>query len=99
MSAVGRLLVSSRPLSWVNTALPFAAAYYFGGGGFDPAMLAIALFFLVPYNLLMYGVNDVFDWLPLAAVIEDKIICLHGGIGVGFGFCNFLGNAAVCGEY
>ena len=62
MSAVGRLLVSSRPLSWVNTALPFAAAYYFGGGGFDPAMLAIALFFLVPYNLLMYGVNDVFDY-------------------------------------
>eukprot|EP01015_Nassula_variabilis_P007379 TRINITY_DN1563_c0_g1_i9.p3 TRINITY_DN1563_c0_g1~~TRINITY_DN1563_c0_g1_i9.p3 ORF type:complete len:105 (+),score=59.98 TRINITY_DN1563_c0_g1_i9:3-317(+) len=26
-------------------------------------------------------VNSLFDWLPLAAVIEDKIICLHGGIG------------------
>jgi protein phosphatase len=26
-------------------------------------------------------VNQVFEWLPLAAVIEEKILCLHGGIG------------------
>lgn len=25
--------------------------------------------------------NRLFDWLPLAAVAEDKILCLHGGIG------------------
>ena len=23
----------------------------------------------------------MFDWLPLAALIENKIICMHGGIG------------------
>lgn len=56
-----RLLVASRPLSWVNTAYPFAAAYMLGGGGVDAALLVGAAFFLVPYNLAMYGINDVFD--------------------------------------
>jgi len=27
-------------------------------------------------------VNKLFEWLPLAAIVEDKIICLHGGIGI-----------------
>jgi protein phosphatase len=26
-------------------------------------------------------INEVFEYMPLAAVIEDKIVCLHGGIG------------------
>lgn len=26
-------------------------------------------------------INDMFEWLPLGAVIEKKIVCLHGGIG------------------
>ena len=26
-------------------------------------------------------INDLFEWLPLAALIDDKILCLHGGIG------------------
>jgi len=25
--------------------------------------------------------NDLFNWLPLAAVVADKIVCMHGGIG------------------
>ena len=25
--------------------------------------------------------NDLFDWLSLTALIDDKIVCLHGGIG------------------
>lgn len=26
-------------------------------------------------------INQLFNWLPLAALIERKIICMHGGIG------------------
>jgi len=26
-------------------------------------------------------VNKLFEYFPLAAVVEEKIICLHGGIG------------------
>ncbi|HEX7351167.1 prenyltransferase [Brachybacterium sp.] len=59
--AVRQLLGSSRPLSWINTAYPFAAAYLLAGGGVDAALVVGTLFFLVPYNLLMYGINDVFD--------------------------------------
>ena len=57
-----RLVVSSRPLSWVNTAIPFAAAYYFSEGELGPAFWVMTLFFLIPYNSLMYGINDVFDY-------------------------------------
>ncbi|KAE9593101.1 putative protein-serine/threonine phosphatase [Lupinus albus] len=28
-----------------------------------------------------HRINRVFNWLPLAALIEKKIICMHGGIG------------------
>jgi lycopene cyclase domain-containing protein len=60
--AFRQLVGSSRPLSWVNTAYPFGAAYLVGGGSVDLTLAVGVLFFLVPYNLLMYGVNDVFDY-------------------------------------
>lgn len=56
------LFMTSRPLSWVNTAYPFAAGYLLLGGGFDAHLVVGTLFFLIPYNLLMYGINDVFDY-------------------------------------
>ncbi len=57
------VLAASRPFSWVNTAYPFAAGYLVATGGrVDVALVVGTLYFLVPYNLLMYGVNDVFDY-------------------------------------
>lgn len=61
-SAAGQLLGASRPLSWVNTAYPFAAAHLMAGGGISAALVVGCAFFLFPYNLLMYGINDVFDY-------------------------------------
>ena len=56
------LLLTSRPLSWVNTAFPFAAAYVVATGRVDLTLVVGTVFFLVPYNLAMYGINDVFDY-------------------------------------
>lgn len=56
------LFVSSRPLSWVNTAFPFAAAYLLTTRQIDATFIIGTIFFLVPYNLAMYGINDVFDY-------------------------------------
>jgi 4-hydroxybenzoate polyprenyltransferase len=53
---------SSRPISWVNTAYPFAAAYLLVTRSIDLTLVLGTLFFLIPYNLLMYGINDVFDY-------------------------------------
>ncbi len=59
---VRELFVSSRPVSWINTAFPFAAAYLLTTRQIDVPLIVGILFFLVPYNLAMYGVNDVFDY-------------------------------------
>lgn len=62
MRTLGQLLVSSRPLSWINTAFPFAAAYLLTTDRVDAAFIIGAIYFLIPYNLAMYGINDVFDY-------------------------------------
>jgi 4-hydroxybenzoate polyprenyltransferase len=56
------LFVSSRPLSWVNTAFPFAAGYFMVTREVDLVFVLGTIYFLVPYNLAMYGINDVFDY-------------------------------------
>ena len=62
MNTLKKLFWSSRPVSWINTAFPFAATYIFFTGRVDATLVIGTLFFLIPYNLLMYGINDVFDY-------------------------------------
>ncbi|WP_426515361.1 prenyltransferase [Diaminobutyricibacter sp. McL0618] len=57
-----QLLLASRPLSWINTAFPFAAAYLLTTGNVDATFVVGTIYFLVPYNLALYGINDVFDF-------------------------------------
>jgi 4-hydroxybenzoate polyprenyltransferase len=62
VKAIVSLFWSSRPVSWVNTAFPFFAAYLFVSEQIDITLVLGTLFFLIPYNFLMYGINDVFDY-------------------------------------
>jgi len=63
---IGELLrqafVVSRPVSWVNTAFPFAAAMLLTTREIDWLLVIGAIYYLIPYNLAMYGINDVFDY-------------------------------------
>ena len=56
------ILAASRPISWVNTAFPFGLAYLLVVGGLDWLFWVGVVFFLIPYNIAMYGINDVFDY-------------------------------------
>lgn len=62
MKTITALAVSSRPLNWVNTAFPFAAAYFTATRQVDLVLVIGTIYFLIPYNLAMYGINDVFDY-------------------------------------
>ncbi|MCM3780088.1 prenyltransferase [Microbacterium hydrocarbonoxydans] len=61
-SDLRQIVLSSRPVSWINTAFPFAAAYLLTTREIDLTLILGTLYFLVPYNLAMYGINDVFDY-------------------------------------
>jgi 4-hydroxybenzoate polyprenyltransferase len=62
MEALKQLFWSSRPVSWINTAFPFGATYVFINHKVDLTFVVGTLFFLIPYNFLIYGINDVFDY-------------------------------------
>ncbi|MEY4263149.1 MAG: hypothetical protein RLY88_857 [Actinomycetota bacterium] len=62
IEAIRQLFWTSRPISWINTAYPFAITYWLISGSTGPELWVGTLFFLIPYNLMMYGINDVFDY-------------------------------------
>lgn len=69
LQSLKKLFWIARPISWPNTAYPFAAGFIVAGLAMGPLSAAAwvtlvvgSLYFLGPYNLLMYGVNDVYDY-------------------------------------
>jgi 4-hydroxybenzoate polyprenyltransferase len=61
-----RLLVLSRPRFWMYIFGPYIVGALSGAAIpkdlFSPLVLIFGLFFLFPANLLIYGVNDIFDY-------------------------------------
>jgi len=59
------LLTLSRPRFWLYLAGPVVVGVAYGAGSvpalFAPPALALFAYFLLPANVLLYGVNDVFD--------------------------------------
>jgi 4-hydroxybenzoate polyprenyltransferase len=56
-----RLLYISRPVLWVNTVGPATVGMWLAGNLWSWGALPVLLWLTLPFNLLIYGVNDVFD--------------------------------------
>jgi len=58
---ISRLLHISRPVLWINTLGPATVGMWLSGSLWTWEALPILLWLTLPFNLLIYGVNDVFD--------------------------------------
>jgi 4-hydroxybenzoate polyprenyltransferase len=56
-----RLFHISRPVLWINTVGPATVGMWLTGSLWSWQALPILLWLTLPFNLLIYGVNDVFD--------------------------------------
>ena len=59
--SVRRLVHISRPVLWINTIGSGLVAVWLTGALFDVRALPIILWLTLPFNLLIYGVNDIYD--------------------------------------
>lgn len=59
--AVRRLVHISRPVLWINTIGSGLVAVWLTGALFDLRALPVILWLTLPFNLLIYGVNDIYD--------------------------------------
>jgi 4-hydroxybenzoate polyprenyltransferase len=58
---LARLLHISRPVLWVNTLGPTVVGVWLTGELWSWQALAFLLWATLPFNLLIYGTNDIFD--------------------------------------
>ncbi len=56
------LVAISRPLFWFNTAVPYVWGWLLSGRRLDWPTVLLVAYFTFPYNLLLHGVNDIFDY-------------------------------------
>lgn len=67
LQTLSKLFWVSRPISWPNTSYPFLVGFLLTSGTAltgQPLITLIVgtLYFIGPFNLLMYGINDIFDY-------------------------------------
>ncbi|WP_323986888.1 UbiA family prenyltransferase [Microbacterium plantarum] len=60
-SALARLVHISRPVLWINTIGTGALGMWLTGQLIDVAAIPLLIWLTLPFNLLIYGVNDIFD--------------------------------------
>ena len=60
-TTLGRLVHISRPVLWINTIGTGVLGMWLTGALLDPAAIPLLVWLTLPFNLLIYGVNDIFD--------------------------------------
>ena len=58
---IWRLVHISRPVLWVNTVGPATVGMWLAGNLWRWEALPVLLWLTLPFNLLIYGINDIFD--------------------------------------
>ncbi|MGI8860762.1 MAG: UbiA family prenyltransferase [Rubrobacteraceae bacterium] len=61
MRMIGRLFQVSRPVLWINTVGPAVVGMWLTGDLWRWGALPMLLWLTLPFNLLIYGTNDIFD--------------------------------------
>lgn len=56
-----RMIHISRPVLWINAVGPAVIGLWLTGSLWELSALPVLLWLTLPFNLLIYGVNDVFD--------------------------------------
>lgn len=72
-------LATSRPFWWLTTSVPFIVGGLLAKDGLSATLFIGAFYFLIPYNLMLYGVNDIFDY-ESDIRNERKAGILHGSV-------------------
>ncbi|QIN85204.1 prenyltransferase [Rubrobacter tropicus] len=60
-AVIRRLTHISRPVLWINTVGPATVGMWLTGSLWSWEALPVLIWLTLPFNLLIYGVNDVFD--------------------------------------